>query len=124
VDNLSAGNDGYFSALLDQLYSILKSDWSGMSLLLLIDVAYGGFYCVRRLFAYRLYAMTITALRFVSMRKQVVGRTHPMKTTRVGRPWSLGHSCLVFMCKRVALATVKNNVFLMYVYRCLSVSVS
>ena len=32
-----------------QLYSILKSDWSGTWLLLPIDTTYRGFYCVRGL---------------------------------------------------------------------------
>jgi len=49
-----------------QLYSIMESDWSGMWLLLPIDVTYRGFYCVRRLF---MYAMTITALWSISMWK-------------------------------------------------------
>ena len=55
-------------------------------------------------------AMTVTALQTRLFLREnrvalaTVGRTHPMKTTRVGRPRALGHSCLVSTCKHVALA--------------------
>ena len=64
--NSGANKHTCISSVKLQLYSIMKSDWSGTWLLLSIDATYHGFYCVRKLLT---YTMTITALWSVSTRK-------------------------------------------------------